>query len=301
MAKLEQLVTPLELLAAIRGGALKSDILKQYRTNDQELAVMLQPLYRGGKMTKDEFNNFFRGLSLNPPEPRAAETVAVEQKPEQPPESEPVPVSAPEAPTQMAGVSKTPKPIEQGPIPGLEHAHAELERAADQAAVEEAVPQAAAPKVPVKPAPAPKPRPTAEPKAKPPAPPEPKAKPEPKPKPEPKDKPELKQQKEAPAAAVPTAPKTAKPPLKAVPAPAPAGARIQEPKIQPDMKSLAAKSKEEATIDLITVTVEEPLVPLVDEPAVPTGQPEKILSTILSRLDSIDARLLRIEKKLETR
>jgi|GEM_PF-949514 len=300
MAKLEQLVTPLELLAAIRGGALKSDILKQYRTGDQELAVMLQPLYRSGKMTKDEFNNFFRGLTLKPLEAPAAEAVAVEQKPELPPESASVPVSAPETPTLGEGVAKTAKPIEQGPIPGLEHGPAELERAADQAAAEETVPQAAAPKVPVKPAPEPRPRPAADPKAKPPAPPEPKAKPEPKPKPELKDKPELKQQKEAPAAARPAAPKTVKPSLKAVPAPAPAGARAQEAKIQPDMKSLAAKPKEEATIDLITVTVEEPLVPLVDVPAVPTGQPEETLSTILSRLDSIDARLLRIEKKLET-
>ncbi|MCA1960359.1 MAG: hypothetical protein LDL33_06150 [Desulfomonile sp.] len=285
MAKLEQLVTPLELLAAIKDGVLKSDIIKQYRTSDQELAVMLQPLYRAGKMTKDEFNDFFKGLSLKPPEPPPGEVSAPEKIPEQAPEPEPVPAPVVETTVQAEKPIEAPSAIEQDPVPGLEHASAELKRSLAQALVEEQVSRAAAPKIPPKAAAEPKPRPAAP--------------SEPKPKPKPKDKPELKQQKEPAATARATAPKPARPPLKAVPAPPPSAARAEEAKVQPEAESTAQEPKEEATLDLITVTVEEPLLPVVDESAAPTIQTTETLRAILFRLDSIDERLSKIEKKLE--
>jgi hypothetical protein len=68
MAKLEDQVTPIELLNIIRGGAIKKEVLKQFRTTEQELAKMLLPLYRSGELTMEEFNDFFKGLALKPQE-----------------------------------------------------------------------------------------------------------------------------------------------------------------------------------------------------------------------------------------
>src|SRR5512143_2301450 len=59
MPKLEELMTPSELVAAIRDGAAKDELLKKYRASEQQLAMMLLPLYR-----KEEFNNFFKGIPL---------------------------------------------------------------------------------------------------------------------------------------------------------------------------------------------------------------------------------------------
>jgi hypothetical protein len=64
MAKLEERVTPTELLDAIRDGALKQELVKKYRTSDQELAMILLPLFRKGELTKEEFNDFFKGVPL---------------------------------------------------------------------------------------------------------------------------------------------------------------------------------------------------------------------------------------------
>jgi hypothetical protein len=64
MAKLEELMTPSELVAAIRDGAAKDELVKKYRASEQELAMMLLPLYRRGEFTKEEFNNFFKGIPL---------------------------------------------------------------------------------------------------------------------------------------------------------------------------------------------------------------------------------------------
>ncbi len=68
MAKLEDQVTPIELLNIIRGGTIKKEVLKQFRTTEQELAKMLLPLYRSGELTMEEFNDFFKGLALAPQE-----------------------------------------------------------------------------------------------------------------------------------------------------------------------------------------------------------------------------------------
>ncbi len=43
---------------------MKPEVLKKYKTSDQELAMMLLPLYRRGEMTKEEFNNFFQGIPI---------------------------------------------------------------------------------------------------------------------------------------------------------------------------------------------------------------------------------------------
>ncbi len=77
MAKLEDLVTPSEILGMIKGGMLKTELIKRYRTSEQELALMLLPLHRGGELTKEEFNNFFKGIPLVQPEiPAPAEAIA---------------------------------------------------------------------------------------------------------------------------------------------------------------------------------------------------------------------------------
>lgn len=73
MARLEELVTPSDLLAAIKSGSLKNELLKKYRTSDQELAMMLLPLYRQGEMTKEEFNKFFQGIPLTGEQAQAAQ------------------------------------------------------------------------------------------------------------------------------------------------------------------------------------------------------------------------------------
>ncbi|MBI5251876.1 MAG: hypothetical protein HY912_20485 [Desulfomonile tiedjei] len=87
MARLEELVNPSELLEAIRSGAMKSELLKKYRTSDQELAMMLLPLYRRADMTKEEFNNFFQGIPITGEQPQAAS--AEESSPAKPPEEPP--------------------------------------------------------------------------------------------------------------------------------------------------------------------------------------------------------------------
>jgi len=84
MAKLEDLITPSEILEIIRGGMLKSELIKRYRTSEQEVAMMLYPLYRGGELTKEEFNNFFKGVPLFQHE------TPVPASPETPPAQDPV-------------------------------------------------------------------------------------------------------------------------------------------------------------------------------------------------------------------
>ena len=64
MAKLEELMTPSELVDAIRDGAAKDELVKKYRASEQELAMMLLPLYRRGEVTKEEFNDFFKGIPI---------------------------------------------------------------------------------------------------------------------------------------------------------------------------------------------------------------------------------------------
>ena len=64
MAKLEELMTPSELVDAIRDGAAKDELVKKYRASEQALAMMLLPLYRRGEFTKEEFNNFFKGIPI---------------------------------------------------------------------------------------------------------------------------------------------------------------------------------------------------------------------------------------------
>jgi chemotaxis protein histidine kinase CheA len=66
MARLKDLESPDEVLEAIRGGALKNEIIKKYRTSEQELARLLLPLYKSGDLTKEEFNDFFKGVPLRP-------------------------------------------------------------------------------------------------------------------------------------------------------------------------------------------------------------------------------------------
>ncbi len=68
MAKLEDRLTPSELVEAIRSGAKKSELIKKYRTTDQELATVLHSLYRKGEVSKEEFNDFFKGVAHRRPQ-----------------------------------------------------------------------------------------------------------------------------------------------------------------------------------------------------------------------------------------
>jgi hypothetical protein len=89
MAKLEDQITPAELLNIIRGGATKKEVCKQFRTSEQELAVMLLPLYRSRELTMEEFNDFFKGLALKPKEvAREGQPVPASPRPEDEPPSE---------------------------------------------------------------------------------------------------------------------------------------------------------------------------------------------------------------------
>jgi hypothetical protein len=86
MAKLEDQVTPAELLNIIRGGTTKKEVIKQFRTSEQELAMMLLPLYRSRELSMEEFNDFFKGVPLKPKE-APSDDQAGEESPR--PEDEP--------------------------------------------------------------------------------------------------------------------------------------------------------------------------------------------------------------------
>ncbi len=87
MAKLKDLVSPDEVLETIRDGALKNEVIKKYKTSEQELARLLLPLYRDGDLSKEEFNDFFKGVPLRPrtaqsvPGSQEAATLAAEDEP----------------------------------------------------------------------------------------------------------------------------------------------------------------------------------------------------------------------------
>ena len=78
MAKLEDKISPVELLNAIRSGRTKEQIVKQYRSSDEEIAMTLLPLYREGQLNKEEFNRFFRGGSGPAPARPVSEQAAEE-------------------------------------------------------------------------------------------------------------------------------------------------------------------------------------------------------------------------------
>lgn len=73
MAKLKDQMTSQELLELILSGTIKNEIIKKYRSSDEELAMMLLPLYRNGDLSKEEFNDFFKGVTLSPRESETAE------------------------------------------------------------------------------------------------------------------------------------------------------------------------------------------------------------------------------------
>lgn len=81
MAKLEDQVTPSEMLEIIRDGALKNEVMKRFRTSEQELAMMLLPLYRSGTLSKEEFNDFFKGVALRKPEEPESEKAREDEPP----------------------------------------------------------------------------------------------------------------------------------------------------------------------------------------------------------------------------
>jgi hypothetical protein len=84
MAKLEELMTPSELVDAIRDGAAKDELVKKYKASEQELAMMLLPVYRRGEFTKEEFNNFFKGLPVRRSDEAQLQSVSDEGPPTQP-------------------------------------------------------------------------------------------------------------------------------------------------------------------------------------------------------------------------
>ncbi|MEW6112380.1 MAG: hypothetical protein AB1664_09655 [Thermodesulfobacteriota bacterium] len=73
MALFKDRVDPNVLVERAKAGALKSEIEKDYKISDEELAMILLPLYRKGELTKDQFNDFFRGLPIKPAPESAAQ------------------------------------------------------------------------------------------------------------------------------------------------------------------------------------------------------------------------------------
>jgi len=104
MAKLEDLVTQTEILAAVKAGSPKNELAKKYRASEQDLALMLLPLYRKGRLTKEEFNCFFKGVPLPS---RSEPDPAVTQVPEE------APTIPHEAPTEMFPAFSSEKTAEQ--------------------------------------------------------------------------------------------------------------------------------------------------------------------------------------------
>lgn len=84
MARLEELMTPSELVNAIRDGAAKNELIKKYKASEQELAMMLLPVYRRGEFTKEEFNNFFKGVPVKRADETRLEGSPAEDSPPQP-------------------------------------------------------------------------------------------------------------------------------------------------------------------------------------------------------------------------
>ncbi len=134
MAKLEDVVSPSEILEMIKAGALKTELIKRYKTSEQELAMVLVPLYRGGEITKEDFNNFFQGLPLSQPEMPAAEA----------PEAPPPPVQKPvQGPAQEPAQKRTQEPAreparEPAKEPVQELAHEPVQELAQEPAQEPA-------------------------------------------------------------------------------------------------------------------------------------------------------------------
>lgn len=64
MARLEDKISPSALLLAVKSGRLKDEIVREYKASEEEIAMMLLPLYRSGELTKQQFNRFFRGVPI---------------------------------------------------------------------------------------------------------------------------------------------------------------------------------------------------------------------------------------------
>lgn len=65
MPKNDDQVNPTMVVDAIKGGSVKNKIMHDYRITDEELAMILLPQYRKGRLSKQEFNDFFKGLPVN--------------------------------------------------------------------------------------------------------------------------------------------------------------------------------------------------------------------------------------------
>jgi hypothetical protein len=83
MAKLKDQMTSQELLDLILSGTMKSELIKKHKTSDEELAIMLLPMYRNGDLTKEEFNDFFKGVLLSPRHTTAQRTEDTARAPSQ--------------------------------------------------------------------------------------------------------------------------------------------------------------------------------------------------------------------------
>ncbi len=144
MAKLEDLVTPSEILDVMKDGAVKSDLIKRFKTSDAELAKMLLLLYRGGQLTKEQFNKFFQGLPITEEElPREVSDTIPFVKIEEPtpPSPEPPPLPAAEAPEPAPPhpISATPPPAPPSTAETSPAEKEELPRPAAEAAAVEPV------------------------------------------------------------------------------------------------------------------------------------------------------------------
>ena len=65
MARNDDEINPTMVVDAIKDGLVKNQIIHDYRISDEELAMILLPQFRKGRLTKQEFNDFFKGLPVN--------------------------------------------------------------------------------------------------------------------------------------------------------------------------------------------------------------------------------------------
>ena len=64
MPRNDDQINPTMVVDAIKAGSVKTRIMHDYKITDEELAMILLPQYRKGRLSKQEFNDFFKGLPV---------------------------------------------------------------------------------------------------------------------------------------------------------------------------------------------------------------------------------------------
>ncbi|MEW6350344.1 MAG: hypothetical protein AB1646_14850 [Thermodesulfobacteriota bacterium] len=320
--KLEDRVSPQELLDAMRSGVLKSALAKKYRASDEDFALMLYPMYRRGELTKQEFNDFFNLIPITsgqeaPFADSSDQVATIRQEPADPADIVRTITANLDLPPELAegAIAEVPEDdvtldeeatFEE--IPDLPAAKQSKPGISDEEALkvlnQESLPPAAVQKVQKTPEPPP-----AEPAPKKPLSlvrPGPERAPRPpteEPSSQPQDvgtsKGDMRRQHAAAAVSPPTperpreplpVPKPEKPTTPETPKLTPHPVPKPVPQRQPEQKAIQPEKDIRA--------VKPPDYPAHTPRPVDVGKLKSILETIVARLNSIDERLAKIEKKL---